>query len=373
VYSSFRAFAIVVIATCSPLLVRAQDLPQTANGDQHHQDVEAIAKWWREFQNKPPEEQIARLAEWVKVHPEDGESWYWLYQVEEWRAKRDRSRAEPAVAALRKAADAGSAPARGILGWRMITGNKVPRDPDAGMRLLRAAVAAGDPEAHRLIAAAALAGAAPGGAQEAAKFAQRAIELGNRRALAVLAMAQEQLGRNPDALASFRRGAEAGDPQAQVLLSRWYADGIHVPRDPKEAERWGLAAAASGNPEYQRSLGEIYTKSATQEGWEKAIRWFMLGSAGGDAKAHYWLGMALVTGAGVQFDAERGVTTLRLAAQPGVPEAQQAIGQILVDGLLVKRDLAEAKSWFEKAAAKGDVKAQASLRWMKHAEAQAAK
>jgi hypothetical protein len=74
-------------------------------------------------------------------------------QVDHARALDERGRHDEALALLRRAADAGNAPAALLLGVRLFTGRAAPKAPAEGVRFIAAAAAGGDAEAIGYMAA----------------------------------------------------------------------------------------------------------------------------------------------------------------------------------------------------------------------------
>ena len=56
----------------------------------------------------------------------------------------------------------------------------------------------------------------------------------------------------------MRERAEAGDADAQLILGRFYADGIFVSQDDAKAAQWYLSAAKQGQADAQVWLGMAY-------------------------------------------------------------------------------------------------------------------
>jgi WD40 repeat protein len=116
-------------------------------------------------------------------------------------------------------------------------------------------------------------------------------------------------------LDSYRRAAEKGDPNAQMMLGTMYASGKGVPKDLEEAAAWYRKAAEAGNASAQMLLGTCY-----------------------------------LYGNGVIKDLSKAVELYRKAAQAGNRMAQYRLGECYAKGQGVPRDDQQAIHWYQKAA-----------------------
>lgn len=124
----------------------------------------------------------------------------------------------------------------------------------------------------------------------------------------------------------LRALAEAGETGAQFGLGLLYDYGFQESaRNPDEAQRWYLKAAAAGDVDAQYYLGKWYRgRSARPQ----------------PADAFYWI---------------------RLAAEQGQPSAQAVLGELYETGEGVARDLAEAGAWYLRAADQGVAQAHCGI------------
>lgn len=127
-------------------------------------------------------------------------------------------------------------------------------------------------------------------------------------------------------LAYFQRGANAGDPNAEMQLAIIYAKGEGVAQD--------------------------YATSAT---------WFRAAANHGVARAQYDLGVMYERGRGVTVDLSQAAEWYLKAAQAGYPLAQYNLAVCYTKGQGIRRDLTEAALWYHRAAAQGVVQAMINL------------
>lgn len=99
-----------------------------------------------------------------------------------------------------------------------------------------------------------------------------------------------------------------------------YGNGLGVPQDAAEAERWNRLAAENGDPGAQYSLGRKYDSGGkVPEDDTEAVRWY------------------------------------RLAAAQGYPDAQLNLGRMYRDGRGVLQDSVIAHMWLIIASANGNI------------------
>jgi hypothetical protein len=156
-----------------------------------------------------------------------------------------------------------------------------------------------------------------------------------------------------DGLAAYKRGelkhavriftmlAERGDPPAQFALGMLYDKGNGVERDNARAAEWYTRSAESGYARAQLNLSLMY---ASGEGVEKD-----------ESLAHRWLREAAMQGN------EDAVARLEENAAGDDPDAQFDLAGLYATGTGVDKDEAEARKWFQRAAADGDERSQFNL------------
>ena len=75
--------------------------------------------------------------------------------------------------------------------------------------------------------------------------------------------------------AELVKKAEAGDAMAQSSLGMYYAIGIGVTRDEKEAVKWWMKAAEQGEAMSQFSLGNCYAGGiVVTKDTKEAVKWY---------------------------------------------------------------------------------------------------
>ena len=150
----------------------------------------------------------------------------------------------------------------------------------------------------------------------------------------------------PAVLQKAREALEKGDAEGAVKLLRPEAD--------------------KGNAEAANALGELQIagrgiKAAPTE----AVKWFQKAVDAGNTAAQFNLARLLFMGAdGVPKDAEKARFLLRTSAEAGYAAAQAELGG-MIESIAARTEdkvqLAEARDWFEKAAAQNQPEALLSL------------
>jgi len=115
-------------------------------------------------------------------------------------------------------------------------------------------------------------------------------QTGDRAALSALRM---RLSESPGTVAEidrvvegFRKASIEGDPRAQYEFGYLLEQGLGLPRDYRQAEKWFLAAAGKGHVDAQYRLGRMYHEgTATAPNRRQAYVWLSIAERGGSAPA----------------------------------------------------------------------------------------
>jgi TPR repeat protein len=212
-------------------------------------------------------------------------------------------------------------------------------------------------------------------------------------ALVLLVVPLAGLATTPEEAALIRQSAERGNHGAQVLLGLIYRHGdAGYPRDANLSAYWMLRAARQGNAYAEERMGEYYAQGiGVAKDLRQAAHWRELAAAqgrsealglfhaiaeigrnlidiyqsgealtekalAGDSEAQYELGLRYETGAwGVEQDGKAAVLWLTRAAEGGHRLAMQALAHIHEKGLHgVPADADAARAWNEKLRAADD-------------------
>ena len=114
----------------------------------------------------------------------------------------------------------------------------------------------------------------------------------------------------------YRKAADLGHADAQLLLGLAYRHGTGVERDEVEAARWCRKAAEQGCARAQFVLGSTYRKGVgTDVDGNEAVRWYEMAAAQGDELALLQLAEMYESGDGVVADPSAALKWYRLAAE----------------------------------------------------------
>jgi TPR repeat protein len=186
-----------------------------------------------------------------------------------------------------------------------------------------------------------------------------------------------RFGKGPedDAFGAYQRGlyktaynlasprAEAGDPNAQVLLAEILARGLGVPINMQESANWYGKAANQGLPEAQFRYAVILLQGRYAPKDPKKAKELMKAAAdAGNAPAEFNFGQILLQERPGATGVENAYPWFQKAADKGLPDGEYALSQILANGTLtIPRDEAKARQYLAKAAVKGYDTAQLDL------------
>ncbi|PKP80547.1 MAG: hypothetical protein CVT79_14775 [Alphaproteobacteria bacterium HGW-Alphaproteobacteria-18] len=163
----------------------------------------------------------------------------------------------------------------------------------------------------------------------------------------------------PDELTEVKARAEAGDVTAQLDLAQRLLSGIGAEQNIGEVKHWYLAAAKQGNLEGQVAYASIMF---SLKEFEDSAHWFGIAAEAGHAVSQRVYGDLLLYGLGISSNGAEAVRWYRASAQQGDIDAQWALGNLYSQGFEgaqnIAVDLTEAARWFLAAAEQGNAAAQ---------------
>ena len=165
-----------------------------------------------------------------------------------------------------------------------------------------------------------------------------------------------------DAVRWFRKSAEQGNAEAQVMLGHMYWDGSGVALNLTEAVEWYRKSAKQGNAYAQLSLGDMYYHGkGVALDLTEAAEWYRKSAEQGYEDAQSTLGDMYYHGKGVALDLTEAAEWYRKSAEQGYADAQHALGDMYYHGKGVALDRTEAAKWYRESAQQGNADAQLSL------------
>lgn len=138
-------------------------------------------------------------------------------------------------------------------------------------------------------------------------------------------------------------------------LSAWLDDErlwrSGEPRNLDEASIKPLPAEDEKDANAQRELGVKYHQGlGVAKDYPKALKWYRLSAAQGNAMAQHNLGVMYRNGQGVTQNHQEALKWFRLSADKGFAYAELKIAEMYAEGLGVAQDLVRAYCWFNRAA-----------------------
>ena len=191
--------------------------------------------------------------------------------------------------------------------------------------------------------------------EEAIGWYRAAADLGNVRAFWALAQQARQQGAIAEWELWCGKASDAGISQAQLALGEHLLSSAHGGRDRIEAIRWLSSAANAQESQASKVLARTYL----EQGEECAYAAYLFAAQSGDLEAQCWVGLAHKDGTfGAPADSALAVHWLEASARGGFVAAQAHFAGLLMAGVGLSRDLAEAFKWYLLAAEGGDPLAQ---------------
>ncbi|MDR1297442.1 MAG: hypothetical protein LBO05_08740 [Deltaproteobacteria bacterium] len=153
----------------------------------------------------------------------------------------------------------------------------------------------------------------------------------------------------------FQGNAADGRPEAQAFLGHMYRHGLLVGRDLAKADKWLRASAARGYCSAQYSLGVDHLFGNGQpENRAEAVRFLKLAAAQGYRKALHTLAQLSQLGIdGIPRDKAEAVRLYRLASHLNYPPSQYNLALALLSGDGVEKDADEGLLSLQLAAVNG--------------------
>lgn len=285
-------------------------------------------------------------------------------------SEKDPSRAarltDRACADLRRAADLGYAPAMRRLGELALDGRLPQARPGDDLVWFTRAAQAGDAESRFIMGRRVERGEGlPSFPLEAARWYRLAADSGHVAAMLRLAdMYFDGRGVFRDRKEAGRLRAAAGekDAAARAGLCVLYAAGDPAARDYGAAAAWCRRAAQDGDARSRYLYGLLLTRGLGVPRDElESAKWLAAAAGQGLPEAQYVLALLYLGGRGVVRDASEAFSLCRKAAEQGLPEAQTLLASMYDEELRTTRNYAQALRWYRRAAGAGDVTAQFNL------------
>jgi len=156
------------------------------------------------------------------------------------------------------------------------------------------------------------------------------------------------------ALKYWRPEAEKGDANAQNGLGVLYFYGEGVARDPAEAKRLFLLAAAQGHAKAQGNLALAIADDTLAGNDAEALRYAIPAAEQDNGNGLFVLGTFYYTQrGGLEPDDAKAFAALVKASAKGVRRAQGLLGELYASGRGTEEDHAVAYAWFKAALQNG--------------------
>lgn len=159
------------------------------------------------------------------------------------------------------------------------------------------------------------------------------------------AAAHIEAGRYTEAKALLEPASSSGDPKAQGMLARLYANGWGVPKDSRYAVELASSAAPKGSPEAANVLGNFYRYEKYND--RQAADWFRAGANLGFAPSQANLGEMLRKSG----NWDEALKWFRLSADQRNILAMVSLASMYEKGEAVEKSLGEAEKWLQRAVA----------------------
>jgi uncharacterized protein len=259
---------------------------------------------------------------------------------------------EEAIAWYEKAVQQGSLDAATNIALMYSGGIGVPKDAARAMTWFRKAAEGGDATAQYNLALVYVRGnGIPRDYKEFVHWATAAADHGVVPALLDLGSfyMHPRDGAPADvdrAIHFYEKAANLGNARAQAIVGNIFATGIQGKPDYEQAVKWYRKAADQGEPNAEFGLGLRYALGqGVATDMENARRLFTSAADQGQPDAQYALASVLEEGNGIPADPSRAAHYYQLAAEQGIAKAQLRLGELLAAHKDCREDLVSAYKW----------------------------
>ena len=160
----------------------------------------------------------------------------------------------------------------------------------------------------------------------------------------------------------YLEAASRGHSNAANALGQIYGSGMGLPMDKGKAETfWKMAANQGNNPRAQCCLGVLYQ---SQGDHQQSLQYFLRAANQGESQSQCNLGIAYLSGRGVEADPSTALMWFTRAAHQGHVQAMYNLGVCYANGKAGERDLVKAMQYMKMAANSGHAQAAQSFQAM---------
>ncbi|NCC50390.1 MAG: hypothetical protein EOM20_04155 [Spartobacteria bacterium] len=157
------------------------------------------------------------------------------------------------------------------------------------------------------------------------------------------------------AFAWAKKGAEVGDTVCMSLLAKYYYEGYGVPEDPKQAFAWAKKGADLGRIDCMALLAILYDKgSGVSKVPKQAFAWAKKGAEVGRVDCMAMLARFYTEGSGVPKDPKQAYAWAKNGAELGDADCMSWLAKFYYEGSGVPKDPKQAVTWAKKGADLGD-------------------
>ena len=167
----------------------------------------------------------------------------------------------------------------------------------------------------------------------------------------------------------YSRAAEAGNTEAVTGVGQCYWEGVGVEKSRENAFAWFLKAAEAGDAEAMTFTGQCYYFGyGTETDDEKAFYWLHEAAEQGRPLAMFYMSLFYQQGIGTEADAVSSFQWMKRMAETGEPSAMYTLGSMYQGGFGTPQDPGAALMWYQRAALTGDADAKAQAAWCLEAQ-----
>ena len=195
--------------------------------------------------------------------------------------------------------------------------------------------------------------------REDVSFIEASANAGNPDAMLLLAECN-RFGRGVEqndsqAFDWYRKAAEAGNTEAMNGLGQCYWEGVGVEPNREQAFAWFLSAAKGGNKEAMTFTGQCYYFGyGTETNDAEAFAWLQKAAQNGETLGMFYMSLFYRQGIGTEVNDEASFQWMKQLAETGETSAMFTLGTMYQSGFGTPENPGEALRWYLRAANAGD-------------------
>lgn len=162
----------------------------------------------------------------------------------------------------------------------------------------------------------------------------------------------------------YQKAAELGDAAGMLSLADCYRNGLGTEKDEELAFDWDVEAAELDSPAAMLNVALCYEDGiGTEADAKQALHWYSQAAEAGNTLAMYNLARCYLVGVGTEADPLQAFHWMKALAETGDPTGMYNLALMYQRGFGTEEAPEQALYWYRKAAETGDADAMYMVGW----------